>query len=234
MPSVNKAQATLMAMAAHNPAFAKKKKIPMKVAREFNNADKRSGILRKAAGGRTPMQSGMDSQSNFGQGRGNSMFSTMPLMGHAMSGTQLGQADSLIRKAGAKFAEGGSVKKPAKPPGPSAKERKEIRALIERGKNDAVDSLREARAMLMANAPAPAEDMDESLAKLSDRLKLKDGGDVSPGADAGPEALYREYQKLMRALESGSDPKQQLALVDRIAQIGDALQQLGVAVALPE
>lgn len=232
MPSVSKAQATLMAMAAHNPAFAKKKKIPMKVAREFNGADKRSGILRKAAGGRTPMQQGADAQTNFGQGRGNSMFSKMPLMGHAMSGTQLGQADSLIQKASAMFADGGSVKKPAKPPGPSAKERREIRKLIEQGKSDAVDSLREARAMLLAKVPAPAEDADEALTKLSDRLALKDGGGVEGGA--GPEALYREYQQLMATLEhGGADPKQQMALVDRIAELGAALEQLGVAVSPP-
>jgi hypothetical protein len=219
-----------MAMAAHNPAFAKKKKIPGKVAREFNSADKRTGILRKAAGGRSPMQQGMDSKTNFGQGCGGSMFSTMPLMGHAMSGTQLGQADALIQKASAKFAEGGSVKKPAKPPGPSAKERKEIRALIEHGKSDAVGSLRETRAMLMANAPSPAEDVDESLAKLSDRLAMKGG--AAPGENPG--ALYQEYQQLMVALEQGGvDPKQQMALVDRIAQLGDRLDKLGIATAAP-
>jgi hypothetical protein len=36
-----------MAAAAHNPAFAKKVGIPVKVARDFNKADARSGILKK-------------------------------------------------------------------------------------------------------------------------------------------------------------------------------------------
>jgi hypothetical protein len=36
-----------MAGAAHNPAFARKMGIPQGVAREFNQADKRTGILRK-------------------------------------------------------------------------------------------------------------------------------------------------------------------------------------------
>ena len=56
------------------------------------------------------------------------------MMGHALSGTPLGGADNLIRKAQDRFtmfADGGAVKKP---PGPSAKERREIRSMIERGK----------------------------------------------------------------------------------------------------
>ena len=40
MPSKSKAQARLMAAAAHNPAFAKKVGIPTSVAKEFNQADK--------------------------------------------------------------------------------------------------------------------------------------------------------------------------------------------------
>jgi hypothetical protein len=40
MPSKSKAQARLMAAAAHNPAFAKKVGIPTSVAKEFNTADK--------------------------------------------------------------------------------------------------------------------------------------------------------------------------------------------------
>jgi len=36
-----------MAAAAHNPAFAAKVGIPVKVAREFNKADSKTGILRK-------------------------------------------------------------------------------------------------------------------------------------------------------------------------------------------
>jgi hypothetical protein len=47
MPSESKPQARLMAGAAHDPAFAKKAGVPMGVAKEFNRADKRTGILRK-------------------------------------------------------------------------------------------------------------------------------------------------------------------------------------------
>jgi len=36
-----------MAAAAHNPAFAKKVGIPTKVAKEFNQADKGTGILKR-------------------------------------------------------------------------------------------------------------------------------------------------------------------------------------------
>ena len=47
MPSKSKAQARTMAAAAHNPTFAKKVGIPPGVAKEFNQADARTGILRK-------------------------------------------------------------------------------------------------------------------------------------------------------------------------------------------
>ena len=46
MPSKSKKQAKLMAAAAHNPAFAKKVGVPGKVAKEFNQADKGTGILK--------------------------------------------------------------------------------------------------------------------------------------------------------------------------------------------
>ncbi len=47
MPSKSPAQARMMAGAAHNPAFAKKVGVPMKVAKEFNSADAKTGILRR-------------------------------------------------------------------------------------------------------------------------------------------------------------------------------------------
>lgn len=47
MPSTSKKQARFMAAAAHNPGFAKKAGVPQSVAREFNQADARTGILRK-------------------------------------------------------------------------------------------------------------------------------------------------------------------------------------------
>lgn len=47
MPSKSAKQARTMAAAAHDPKFAKKVGIPQKVAKEFNKADKGTGI-RKA------------------------------------------------------------------------------------------------------------------------------------------------------------------------------------------
>ncbi len=47
MPSKSKKQARLMAAAAHDPKFAKEVGIPQSVAKEFNQMDKRTGILRK-------------------------------------------------------------------------------------------------------------------------------------------------------------------------------------------
>ena len=47
MPSKSPKQARLMAAAAHNRAFAKKVGVPQRVAREFNQADKGTGILKK-------------------------------------------------------------------------------------------------------------------------------------------------------------------------------------------
>ena len=46
MPSKTAKQARTMAAAAHNPKFAKKIGIPMKVAVEFNQADKGGKLLR--------------------------------------------------------------------------------------------------------------------------------------------------------------------------------------------
>lgn len=46
MPSKSAKQARTMAAAAHNPKFAKKVGIPTGVAKEFNKADARTGILR--------------------------------------------------------------------------------------------------------------------------------------------------------------------------------------------
>ena len=52
MPSKTKSQARLMAAAAHNPVFAKKVGVPQSVARDFNKADKGTGILKKKPRGR--------------------------------------------------------------------------------------------------------------------------------------------------------------------------------------
>ena len=47
MPSKSPSQARLMAGVAHNPAFAKKVGVPRAVGKEFNQADAKTGILRK-------------------------------------------------------------------------------------------------------------------------------------------------------------------------------------------
>ena len=47
MPSTSKPQAKLMAAAVHNPEFAKKVGVPQGVAKDFNSADAKTGILRK-------------------------------------------------------------------------------------------------------------------------------------------------------------------------------------------
>ena len=47
MPSKSAKQARLMAAAAHDPAFAKKVGVPVKVAKEFNKADKGGKLLRR-------------------------------------------------------------------------------------------------------------------------------------------------------------------------------------------
>lgn len=47
MPSKSPAQARLMAAAAHDKKFAKKAGVPSGVAKEFNKADQKKGILRK-------------------------------------------------------------------------------------------------------------------------------------------------------------------------------------------
>lgn len=47
MPSKSGKQARLMAAAAHNLKFAKRVGVPVSVAKEFNQADKGTGILRR-------------------------------------------------------------------------------------------------------------------------------------------------------------------------------------------
>lgn len=46
MPSRSVKQARLFAAAAHDPKFAKKVGVSQKVAREFNRADAKTGILK--------------------------------------------------------------------------------------------------------------------------------------------------------------------------------------------
>jgi hypothetical protein len=62
MPSTSGKQARLMAAAAHNPAFAKRVGVPQDVAKDFNAADAKTGILRKKR------KKGV--QADVGSGRG--------------------------------------------------------------------------------------------------------------------------------------------------------------------
>ena len=48
MPSKSAKRARLMAAAAHSKEFAKKVGVPMKVAKEFNKADKGTKLLSRA------------------------------------------------------------------------------------------------------------------------------------------------------------------------------------------
>lgn len=48
MPSVSDKQARFFAAAAHDPEFAKRVGVSQKVAREFNQADAKSGRLSRA------------------------------------------------------------------------------------------------------------------------------------------------------------------------------------------
>lgn len=59
MPSTSKKQARFMAAAAHNSAFAKKAGIGQGVAKEFNRADAKTGILRKKKGVRAGSDGGI-------------------------------------------------------------------------------------------------------------------------------------------------------------------------------
>lgn len=56
MPSKSPAQARLMAAAAHSPGFARKVGVPVKVAKEFNQADAGGGLLSRAMKSRQPRQ----------------------------------------------------------------------------------------------------------------------------------------------------------------------------------
>jgi hypothetical protein len=59
MPSKTRKQARLMAAAAHDPKFAKRAGVPVKVAKEFNREDAGSGILGVGKrGGRLPPSKG--------------------------------------------------------------------------------------------------------------------------------------------------------------------------------
>lgn len=49
MPSKSKSQARFFAASAHNPEFAKKAGISTKAAKEWNNADKKAGTLKKSS-----------------------------------------------------------------------------------------------------------------------------------------------------------------------------------------
>jgi hypothetical protein len=194
----------------------------------------RNGKMKRGPGGNSPMEAGMNAQMNNGQGHGHNFFSTTPLMGHAMSGTQLGQADGAIRNAQStlakfRFADGGKVAKPA---GPSAKERKEIRNIIERGKTNAVAALRGTRAALIDSSPDDSSDFGPALDKLRGRLEMKDGGEVEASASGDPQMMYQEYMELMDHLQDANlDQGLQVQIVERLADLEQTLEALGINVA---
>jgi hypothetical protein len=199
MPSESKPLSTLMAMASRHLKTVK--------TRGSAQGNPGGGAMKPSGGGPATM------------------------MGHALSGTQFGQPDSLIRKAQdtfARFASGGAVKKPAaKPKGPSLKERKEIRALIERGKTDAVSALHATRDALLKNAPSPP-DVDSTLGRLRGQLAMKDGGEVESEDEApmtgDPAVMYQEYSELMEALQNPKiDPELQAEMMDRMMEIENSL-----------
>jgi hypothetical protein len=51
MPSKSNKQARFMAMLANNPEMAREEGVPMKVAKDYVKADKKSGRLKKAMRG---------------------------------------------------------------------------------------------------------------------------------------------------------------------------------------
>ena len=53
MPSKSSKQARLFAAAAHDPAFAKKVCVPVKVAKEFNRSDAGTGIIKPKPKGKS-------------------------------------------------------------------------------------------------------------------------------------------------------------------------------------
>lgn len=66
MPSTTPKMARTMAGAAHNPAFAKKMGISQSVAKEFNAADAKTGILRKKRKKQTAGGVAMSSDGGIG------------------------------------------------------------------------------------------------------------------------------------------------------------------------
>lgn len=65
MPSRSPAQARLMAAVAHDPEFAAKVRISQAVGREFNQADKGTGILNKPRGHYTNDSEGLHDHLNL-------------------------------------------------------------------------------------------------------------------------------------------------------------------------
>lgn len=70
MPSSTFKQARTMAGAAHNPQFAAKVGIPQSVARDFNQADKGTQLLKQAMKARH-LRSGMTAEERA-EGKGDS------------------------------------------------------------------------------------------------------------------------------------------------------------------
>lgn len=166
MPSVSHAQAALMAAAAHNPAFAKRAGVPQRVARDFNHADKGTGILRRAMGGPMPQGRGgsplMLTFQDMFRSPAQSFFAQAPGPGQAMSAPsrairtdrKIARADRDLNRLTAKFAEGGSAKVGVSPA--SLKKMKDtIAKHNDRDRELALQTLRESRAQI-AGQETPA------------------------------------------------------------------------------
>lgn len=194
----------------------------------------------------TKPQGGLSQFMNFGQGHGRAMTSTMPLMGHALSGTPLGADRGSARRAphlysALHYAEGGKVQTN----GPTAKERKDMRDMIERGKQDALETLRQSRTALLDMMPQRADaitpDYDAALDRLKSSLAMQEGGAVVAEADGSdeeahaesgdPTALYQEYLELLAQLQDPQlDSGTQMRVVERLSQLEGALESLGIDV----
>lgn len=128
MPSTSKKQHNFMAAAAHNPAFAKKAGVPVKVAKEFVAADqgktfKRGGEMKALFKGKETaaeekkeakaLKSGKISKAQYvagekseGHGKGAAKTASAIKSGK-ISPAQYAKAETMMKKGGKCMAKGG-------------------------------------------------------------------------------------------------------------------------------
>jgi hypothetical protein len=105
--------------------------------------------------------------------------------------------------------------------------------MIERGKADAVATLRSTRSALTNAAPSEPVDIASSLDDLRGRLAMKNGGaaDSNSIQSADPKLLYQEYTTLLEKLHDPQlDPNTQMQMIERLTQLEGELQSLGIDV----